>query len=351
MARASKNQLAKFFYRLATSYSAGIDLRAAIQRETQTGAPAYRRMMRDMLADIESGVSLTKAFKNRGEFFPQLVLAVTRAGEKGGRLDEAFRRLAAHYDSLVKFRNRFLVAISWPVFELVLAVGILGLLILVLGFIYDMNNMRPVDWFGLRRLGLEVGTTGNFVIYVMLVMAVAAGIVAFAVGMNRGWFGLYPMRIARRLPLIGPTIEALSLSRFAWTASIAENAGMEAGETMELALQSTQNYYYERLIPQVTEGVRSGRQFFPVLDETKAFPQDLLLLVDNGETSGQLAETMERGSEQLQEKAESNLKIIAQVGFFLTLMFVGVVMAFTIISLYYQLVISPTNEILREMGY
>ncbi len=346
MPQASKKQLAKLFYRLANSYSAGIDIRSSLEKESGNGAPVYRRMMRELVMDIDRGGSLAGAIKKRGEYFPKLVYAVAKAGEKGGRLDEAFRRLADHYDSLVKFRNRFLVSIAWPVFEMIASIVILGLLILVIGFVYDMNQMDPPDWFG-----LGLGTAGNFTLYLFLILLVTGTTAALIIGTSRGWYGTLPMRIARRVPLIGPTIEALSLSRFAWTASIAENAGMEAGETMELALQSTQNYYYERLIPEVTEGVRSGRQFYDVLNATGAFPNDLLILVDNGETAGQLAETLQRGSEQLQEKAETNLKLIAQIGFFLMLAFVGIILAITIVSLYYQLVIAPQNAILREFGY
>jgi len=342
MARATKNQLAKLFFRLANSYSAGIDLRGALERESGIGPPVYRRTMRAVVADVSDGGSLSGALKRCGDFFPKLVLAVTRAGERGGRMDEAFRRLATHYDNLVKFRNRFLIAIAWPLFELVAAIVIIGLLMLVMGYLLDGKDPGPPDWFG-----LGLGTTGNFILYVMMITTFGGGIAFLIIGTMRGTFGTLPMQLARRTPLIGPTIEALSLSRFAWTMSIAENAGMEAGETMLLALQSTQNYYYERLIPEVTAGVRSGAGYYEVLKETQAFPEDLLVLVENGETAGQLAETMERGSEQLQEKAEANLKVIATVGFAVMLGFVGLVMAVTIISMYYQLVISPMNDVMN----
>lgn len=342
MAYATKNQLAKLFFRLANSYSAGIDLRSALQRETGIGPPVYRRKLRIVADDIGEGGSLSGAFKKCGDYFPKLVLAVTRAGEKGGRMDEAFRRLANHYDNLVKFRNRFLAAIAWPLFELGAAIVIIGLLMLVMGFLLEGKEPGAPDWFG-----LGFGTTGNFILYCLFISTIGGGIGFLVVGTMRGTFGTLPMRLARRVPLIGPTIEALSLSRFAWTMSIAENAGMEAGETMLLALQSTQNYFYERLIPEVTDGVRSGNQFHRVLEKTNAFPEDLLILIENGETAGSLAETMERGSEQLQEKAEANLKIIATVGFAVMLGIVGLIMAVTIIMLYSKLILSPMNDVMN----
>ncbi len=345
MSQASHSQLAKLFYRLHNSYKAGIDLRTTVKKETESGSPLYRRTMRAVAADLDAGGSLSLAFRQRDQFFPKLVLAVTQAGERGGRLDDAFRKLAAHYDSLVKFRNRFLASIAWPAFELLFAVGIIGLMILIFGMIYgdgsETGIKNPMSLFGL-------GAWGSFTVYSLFVLLVAGAALALVLGTARGWFGTLPMRIARRLPLVGKTIESLSLSRFAWTASIAENAGMEAGETMQMALESTQNYYYERLIPEVTAGVRGGRQFHPTLRATNAFPDDFLVLVENGETAGALAETMQRASDQLQETAENNLKVLAVVGFVVCFCFVAIVIGVVVISLFQQVYLNPIQDIMRN---
>lgn len=339
MARASQSQLARLFHRLANSYRAGIDLRSALLRETESGSPLWRRELTAVGQDLQRGSDLATALRNRGEFFPKLVLAITRAGERGGRLEEAFTRLASHYDSLVRFRSRFLTAIAWPVFELCFAIAVIGFLILILGYIYESNHLDPPDWFG-----LGLGTRGNFVLFLFIVLAAGGGLAGLVAGTARGVFGTLPMEIARRLPVVGRTIECLSLSRFAWTASVAENAGMEAGETMQLALEATQNHFYERLIPEVTAGVRGGSGFHSVLSRTGAFPESFLMLVQNGETAGMLAESLERASGQLQEEAENNLRILAVVGFVLTFLFVAGIMAFAIISMYYRFVISPIRD-------
>lgn len=345
MATASKSQLAKLFHRLATSYTAGLEIRSIIERESQSGPPSWRRVMGEVSRELSGGTGLATALRNQGRFFPKLTLAVVQAGEQGGRMDEAFGKLARHYDSLVQFRNRFLAAIAWPVFELVAAVAMIGLMILVVGFINDsIGDVGPTEGPLIDLFGLGLGTAGNFALYLFVVLVLSTGAAVFFVGIQRGWFGTLPMRIARRIPLIGPTIEALSLSRFAWTASIAENAGMEAGESMNLSLQSTQNYYYDRLIPEVTAGVRSGGQFYEVLQKTGAFPREFLLLVENGEISGQMAEAMDRASIHLQDQAETNLKVIATVGFVLTFSFVAIVVGVMVIYLFQKVYLQPLQS-------
>ena len=71
--------------------------------------------------------------------------------------------------------------------------------------------------------------------------------------------------------------------------SVAENAGTNAIETTELSLNSTENFYYKQLIPQVSRRLQNGATFYSTFKETEQFPQDVLIYIDNGETAGELA--------------------------------------------------------------
>lgn len=331
MATASYSQLSKLFRRLGNSYSAGLDIRHSFEREKDFGSPVYRRKMNQISGALQQGTSLTESLQQT-EFFPSLVISTVKAGERGGRMDQAFVRLADHYENLVKFRTRFLMAIGWPVFELMAAIVIFGALILIMGYLLDgKEGLRAPDWFG---FGLQ--TRGNFILYVTVILTFFTTIGLLVVGTMRGWYGTLPMRIARRVPVVGKTIECLSLARMAWTMSVAENAGMSAVETMQLSLQSTQNYYYQQLEPELVTKIVRGQPFHTSLQETHAFPQDFLIFVDNGETAGKLAEVMDRASHTLQETAENNLRILSVAGFVIAFGFVAVIIGFTIISLYSQ---------------
>lgn len=339
MAEITKSQMAKLFYRLANTYSAGIDLRSAFERESQHGGVNYRLKLGQIWRGLSQGQTLSECMQATQGYFPPLAIAIIKAGERGGRLEDSFKRLGHHYEHLVQFRNRFLLSIAWPLFELVMAVGVIGLLILIHGWIMESNNLEPVHWFGINW-----AAQNDFWLYLFLVVLVFGGLATVAYGFLKGWFGTLPMRVARYLPLVGKTIESLALSRFAWTMSIAENAGMSAVDTLRLAFQATQNYYYARLEDACLAQIVAGRQFYPVLQETQAFPADFLLYVSNGETAGQLAETMERASKVLQESAENNLKLISVFGFVITFLFVAFIIGFTVITLYQQLYLGAIRQ-------
>ena len=315
MARISISQMAKLFHRLATSYTAGIDLRSAYRRESETGSPAYRAKAHQIYKQLDGGRPLAEAMESTNGYFPELAISVVKAGERGGRLEESFSRLSKHYGDLVAFRTKFLAAIAWPAFEMFAAIMLVGGLMAICDWIFTSMEMEKFNWFYMGS------TIGNVIAYFVLVFLLMAGSVVAVLGTARGWFGTLPMRLAMKIPLIGKTIECLALSRFAWTMSVAENAGMNAIETAQLALRSTENFFYTNLESEVTRGIRNGNQFYPTLKATKAFPDNLLIYVENGETAGELAESMDRASAELQAKAEINLKLIGTIGFVLMILF------------------------------
>ena len=325
MAKISQSQMAKLFNRLATSYTAGIDLRSAYQRETENGSPSYRLKAKQVCKGLKSGKPLAESMAMADGYFPELALSVVKAGEAGGRLEESFSRLGKHYDNLVKFRNGFLAAIAWPAFELVFAILLVGGLMAICDSVFRALEKQPINWL------LMGSTTGNVIAYFVLVLLLFAALAVLVVGTARGWFGKLPMQIAMRIPLIGPTIIALALSRFAWTMSVAENAGMNAVETADLSLRATDNFFYDRLRPKVNKKIQSGQTFYRAFQSTGSIPEDVLIYIDNGETAGQLSETMIRCSEELQQRAERNLKAIGTIGFILMLMMAaGLVLAIVV---------------------
>ena len=340
MGQFTYSQMAAGFQRMAVSYAAGIDIRKIVRRETEYGTTAYRKTFQDIAVKVDKGDSLGASMDSEGDVFPVLATSVVIAGEKSGRLEQAFKRLSDHYKSLAEYRQRFLTSIAWPCFQLIASIGIVGALILILDYVYRLGKMEPIDWFGMGS------TTGNFLFYLFVVLFLFGGGYLLYQGVNRGWFGILPMKIARRIPLIGKTIECLALSRFAWTLSVCENAGMNPLETIRLALGSTENYYYQQLEPELVTDLQDGHEYYRSMKQTDAFPEDLLIYVDNGETSGELAESMDRASRELQDQAEQKLKIISGIGFFMIFSLVAILIGGTVILLYNNLYLKTINEFL-----
>jgi type II secretory pathway component PulF len=334
MAAIGHYRLAQFCRRFATAYKAGLDMRSIWEREAQHGSMAQRRAAASIRDSVQRGETLADAMA-ASRVFPPMVVAVARTGESGGRLDRAFNILAKYYESMVRFRWVLVSRLAWPMTELCLAIIVIGVLILFLGSIVPGG----VDW-----LGLGWTTSQYFAGYVSLVVIGVAAIGGLVLAFRRGWLGETPMNLARMVPLVGKTIEVFALARFAWSLSAVLESGMSVVEGSGLALEATNNYFYTQHKAAVSNKLQGGQSLYETLLQTQAFPSEFLLMVDNGEISGELPDAMNHIADMYLEKAEANLRILATVGFFLAFGFIAVVIGITVILLYQKLYLAPMQD-------
>ena len=125
-ARMGTKQLAALCRRLSTSLGAGVDVRAIFAREALAARGAAYSQFAEISEGIDRGSTITDALANTGNYFPHFLRALVEVGETSGHLPEVFRRLAEHYEHQLKMRRVFLAAITWPVVELVLSLGVIG---------------------------------------------------------------------------------------------------------------------------------------------------------------------------------------------------------------------------------
>lgn len=112
-----------------------------------------------------------------------------------------------------------------------------------------------------------------------------------------------------------------------------------------MRLESTQNFYFTDQIEKIRREIDARRQLHVALGSTGVFPREFLMYVENGETAGELAETMDRVSVDLQETAENNLRTIATIGFVLTFLFTSVVIGGAVIILFKKVYIDQIQNI------
>ncbi len=353
MANVSIAKMAGLFRRMATSYRAGVDLLGILRQESGHGSAAYRREIRAILEHISTGESLASGFAVRKNAFPALVITIVEAGERGGRLEESFDRLASHYESLVKFRRRLLTLMGWPMFELCFSICILGLLIVIMEWIAQTSGRDSIDWlgFGKNAKGENRVSTGAYLmLYMGTVFFGFASVVVLVMGTARGWFGTFPMQIARRIPLLGKIIVQMAMARFAWTLGIAIDAGISAMHSAQMALRATENFFYSRHEESVGLRIRDGEEIHQAIRETKEFPEEVVMFIENGETAGEIPEMMGHLSKTMEERAENNLRALAMVGFVLTFLFVAFIIIVAIFYLVINFILGPIQEVQNSLN-
>jgi type IV pilus assembly protein PilC len=310
---------------LAVALSAGVDTRTVILGEARRTSGRVRNALQHVSDAVASGTSLGDALAHSGAVFPVVFKELVLLGDETGHLPEVFQKLADHYSHQVQLRRQFLSAITWPIIQLVAAIFIVGGLIWILGAI----GPQPFDILG---LGL-VGSRG-LAIYVVIVSGIGIAVVGLIrlVTSESAWGG-WLQRLLLRVPLIRATISNLALARFTWAAGLALQGGMEVRRALAAGLRTARSVVYTAEIPAITERIEQRQTIHESLAASNVFPKQLLDMIDVGEQSGQLPETLLRMSDEYQERARANLKTWATVGGFLVWAFVALVIGAIIVNI------------------
>lgn len=340
MGRIGMGKLTQLLRRVGAALHAGLDPRSTWEKEARYGSAAHRSMMLRVSQAITDGGSMADGMAACGGYFPPLVCTLVEVGERAGRLDTILGGLAEHYEHLLALRRTFLIGIAWPAIQLFAAIGVVGLLIFVLGFVSSMTG-GDADLLG---FGL-VGTPG-LLIYLALVSATFGGMAVVVMGLLRGAFGPAPLQIAMRIPVLGNCLKTAALSRLAWTLALTLESGMDARRSMELALRSTENVYYTSKLKMIEAALLQGQEFHTALRATGQFPDEFLQMLETAEVSGTHGESLQRLAGEYRQRAQTAAKALTVAASFA----VWVLVAGVLITLIFRMafaVFAPYNELLK----
>lgn len=324
---------ANFCRRFGTGMRAGVDVLRLLNNETKHGTAKQKNAMADLHQAIRDGETLPDAMKQQDGYFPPLMIAMASAGETTGKLDRTMLTLAGHLEERLKIRREFYRQISWPMLQLVAAVNILALLIYILGVLTPASGGEMFDptGFGLRGAGGVL----KFYSYVLAVgLLIVGGIVAFQRNLG-GVHNLIPLLY--RVPVAGPALQTITLSRFIWTLALSLDAGIGPIRAIHLGLDSTDSDFYRSAKEDVEKSIRGGKTMSETLLATGIFPEDFITAIEVAEISGTDAEAMQHLAADYDDRARRAMQTLATVAsraigaaVMITLIFLILRMAMTI---------------------
>jgi type IV pilus assembly protein PilC len=335
--------LAALCRRLAITTKAGLEDRKIWADEAARGNAVQQRHLAQIRDRLAQGDSVSSALETTGDYFPKLMRQMIQVGDISGNLDRTYARLADHYERTLAVRREFRGRLTWPLFQLGMAILIVGLLIFIMGLLPQKAGGGPIiDLLGLGLYGIP-----GLIVYANLLIAVALlGIVVWESG-RRGALWARPIQVAAlRIPVVGGALQTLCLARVTWAMQLVFDSSMDLRVAIPLALDAAGNHHFSQLGRRIAERIEEGATLHQAFAETEVFPDDFLDALHVGETTGMLAETMQRQAAQYHERSAAALSLLAQLLGYVVWASVAVVLVLLIFRIFTVAYLEPMREFL-----
>ncbi len=305
----TKKELLQFTDQLALLTDTGVSLAQAMQTiAEQESHPRLRRVLAQLLEKLEQGEDFSQALEQFPKLFGPTYITLVRAGEATGLMSQMLARVADYLRAELDTRRKIRAAMAYPCVMALMAVGVTVFLLT-----YVMPKFTPL--FASRGMNLPLPTRVVLAISNALTGYWWAWLLALAAGgVGLGWVlrteaGRWHWDgLKLRLPVLGPLVQRVILSRSLRTLGVLLNCGVPLLEALKLTSQVSGNRRYQAAWDEVIEEVTTGKEIHTVLQQGALFPPMLVRMIATGEETGRLDEVLDRVSLHYDREIEAALK-------------------------------------------
>lgn len=288
---------------------AGMPLDRALRGlEASISSLPMKRVLRDVVLQLEKGMDLTGAFGRHPKVFSQLYLSLIHVGENTGRLDLAFEQIGNYLELERSTAKQIKSATRYPIFVLVaIAIALAIITVFVIPVFAETFSKLQAELPWQTVVLIKIS---DFVVaYWMFILgAAAAGYVAF-----RRWVGTAPGRTKwdqkkMSFPLVGSIFNRVALSRFARTFAMMMKAGVPVVQALAVVARAVGNKYIGDRVLQMQDGISRGESLYTTAAKSNMFSPLVMQMIAVGEESGNVDELMQEVADFYDAEVEYDLK-------------------------------------------
>ena len=324
---------------LATMVSSGMTiLRALYVLEAQTENKQLAETIVKVRKDVEAGLPLSDAFERQPKVFSPLFVAMTRAGETGGMLEESLERVADQLEKDDALRRQIKAAMVYPSvvlsFALIVLIGLVTFIVPVFVGVFkqfggDLPAITKVT------VALSNGIKGYWWAYI----AGTIGSVQLFRRWKRSERGRKQWdRFRLRIPMqIGDIVQKVALARWSRTLSALVGAGVPLLAALEITGKTAGNTVVEQAMTDVIDSVKRGGTIAEPLKNAPVFPGMVTHMVGVGEETGALDGMLSKIADFYEDQVAAAVKALTSILEPIMLVVVGGIVGFIVISMYMPL--------------
>jgi type IV pilus assembly protein PilC len=328
--------MAIFTRQLATMMKAGVPLLQAFDIVGRGNPnPSVTRLLNDIRNDVETGTSLSVAFRKYPLYFDNLYCNLVEAGEAAGILDQLLDRLAVYMEKTEAMKSKIKSALMYPISVLVVAFVVTAVIM-----IFVVPAFKEVfSNFGADLPGPTLAVIAMSEIFVQYWWLIFGGIGGTIYFFMQAWRRNKKMqiimdRIMLKLPIFGVLLEKSCIARWTRTLSTMFAAGVPLVEALDSVGGASGNSVYELATIKIQQEVSTGTALTQAMTNVNLFPSMVLQMCAIGEESGSIDHMLGKSADFYEAEVDDMVAGISSLMEPIIIVILGTVIGGIVVAMY-----------------
>ena len=328
--------LAIFTRQLATMMKAGVPLLQAFDIVGRGNPnPSVTRLLNDIRTDVETGTSLSAAFRKFPLYFDNLYCNLVEAGETAGILDQLLDRLAVYMEKTEAIKSKIKSALMYPISVLIVAFVVTAvIMIFVVPAFKEVFSNFGADLPAPTLAVIAISEI--FVKYWWLIFGgLGGGFYFFMQAWRRNKKMQQVMdRIMLKMPIFGTLVDKSCIARWTRTLSTMFAAGVPLVEALDSVGGAAGNWVYESATIKIQQEVSTGTALTVAMTNANLFPSMVLQMCSIGEESGSLDHMLGKAADFYEAEVDDMVAGISSLMEPIIIVILGTVIGGIVVAMY-----------------
>jgi type IV pilus assembly protein PilC len=329
--------LAIFSRQFATMIGSGLSLiRSMTILQEQSENKKLAEVIDEIRTAVESGETLSTAMAVHDKVFPKLFIAMVRAGEAAGMLDQVLLRVANMFEADVRLRSKIKSAMTYPVIVLIMALLLSTVMLIFIVPVFaqmfdDLGGTLPLMTQILVDMSKFVTSWIGIITYIVVPTVLWTAYKRIR-ATEKGRYTLDVIKL--RVPVFGSLFHKIALTRFARNLSTLLAAGVPILQALEITADTVNNGPIADAVKDVQESVRQGESIAGPLSTHAVFPPMVVQMIAVGEETGNIDGMLGKVSDFYDTEIESTTESLTALMEPLMIGVIGAIVGGMVIALY-----------------
>jgi type IV pilus assembly protein PilC len=328
--------LAIFTRQLATMMKAGVPLLQAFDIVGRGNPnPSVSRLLNDIRTDVETGTSLSAAFRKFPLYFDSLYCNLVEAGEAAGILDQLLDRLATYMEKTEAIKSKIKSALMYPIAVLVVAFVVVSvIMIFVIPAFKEVFTSFGADLPAPTLAVMAISEV--FVKWWWLIFGVLGGGTYFFL---QAWkrnekVQMFMDRLLLKMPVFGVLVEKSCIARWTRTLSTMFVAGVPLVEALDSVGGAAGNSVYAMATEKIQQEVSTGTSLTAAMTNVNLFPSMVLQMCAIGEESGSIDHMLGKAADFYEAEVDDMVAGLSSLMEPIIIVILGVIIGGIVVSMY-----------------